>query len=83
DLAKILGVQRTTVNFAVGQLERAGAIASGRGRVRIADRSILERSSCECYGRLRSYVAKLFAVAVVNETAAARPPAENFQVRAS
>ncbi len=60
DLATMLGVQRTTVNFALGQLERAGAIVSGRGHIKIVDREKLESYTCECYGRLKSYVDALF-----------------------
>ncbi|HEV7353541.1 MAG TPA: Crp/Fnr family transcriptional regulator [Brevundimonas sp.] len=48
-LASMLGSQRTTVNEAAQQLQRAGAIAYSRGRVRITDRSALERAACECY----------------------------------
>ena len=60
DLATMLGVQRTTVNFALGQLERAGAIVSVRGHIKIVDREKLKSSTCECYGRLKSYVDALF-----------------------
>lgn len=49
-LASMLGSQRTTVNEAAQQLQRAGAIAYSRGRVRITDRGALERAACECYG---------------------------------
>jgi len=48
-LASMLGSQRTTVNEAAQQLQRAGAIAYSRGRVRITDRGALERAACECY----------------------------------
>jgi hypothetical protein len=37
------------VNEAAQQLQRAGAIAYSRGRVRITDRRALERAACECY----------------------------------
>ncbi len=49
-LASMLGSQRTTVNEAAQQLQRAGAIRYSRGRVMILDRVALERASCECYG---------------------------------
>ncbi|WP_425982195.1 Crp/Fnr family transcriptional regulator [Brevundimonas sp. TWP1-2-1b1] len=48
-LAKMLGVQRTTVNDAAQSLAAAGAISYSRGRVTIKDRAALERASCECY----------------------------------
>ena len=82
ELAEIIGVQRTTVNFAVGQLERVGAIISGRGRVRIADRPKLEGTSCECYGRLKAYVAGLVPAVAVTKVAVGCVPAEKFQVNA-
>lgn len=48
-LASILGAQRTTVNDAAQALQRAGAIAYSRARLRIVDRAVLERAACECY----------------------------------
>ena len=48
-LAKMLGVQRTTVNEAAQALAGLGAITYARGRVRIRDRTALERAACECY----------------------------------
>lgn len=83
DFANILGVQRTTVNFALGRLEQIGAIVSGRGHVSILDREKLEQCSCDCYGQLKAYVAKLFPAAIMKEAAAACLPAGNFQLEAS
>lgn len=48
-LASMLGSQRTTVNEAAQGLQKAGAIAYSRGRIRVLDRSSLERVACECY----------------------------------
>lgn len=48
-LAKMLGVQRTTVNDAAQTLAATGAISYSRGKVHIKDRAALERASCECY----------------------------------
>jgi CRP-like cAMP-binding protein len=48
-LASMLGSQRSTVNEAAQQLQRAGAIRYSRGRVTILDRSALEKAACECY----------------------------------
>jgi CRP-like cAMP-binding protein len=53
--ASLLGVQRTTVNAVVGQLQDEGLIAIGRGRIRVADRAGLKRRSCECYRRLEDH----------------------------
>jgi CRP-like cAMP-binding protein len=49
DLAALMGMQRTTINQAAGELKALGAIAYLRGAIRITDRALLERSSCECY----------------------------------
>ena len=48
-LAMMLGVQRTGVSVAAGDLQRAGLIRYIRGKVTIIDRRGLKQSSCECY----------------------------------
>lgn len=49
DLAALMGMQRTTINSAAGELKALGAIAYLRASIRILDRQILEHASCECY----------------------------------
>lgn len=49
DMAELLGSQRTTVNSAAQELKTAQAIRYSRGRIRIVDRALLARMSCECY----------------------------------
>lgn len=49
DLAALMGMQRTTINQAAGELKTLGAIDYLRGYIRITNRDLLERSSCECY----------------------------------
>jgi DNA-binding transcriptional regulator YhcF (GntR family) len=56
-LAGLLGVQRTTVNAVVQMLEGEGLIATGRGVIRVVDRTGLKRRSCECYQRLEDHFA--------------------------
>jgi CRP-like cAMP-binding protein len=51
--AKMLGVQRTSVNPALRALQAAGAVALARSRVAIRDRSMLSRRACECYQAMR------------------------------
>ena len=48
-LADFLGVQRSAVTIAAGQLQRKKLISYARGRVSIVSRKGLERESCECY----------------------------------
>ena len=56
-LGAMLGVQRPAITHAAAELERAGLIARGRGRVTIRDRKGLEAASCECYQLVRARVA--------------------------
>ena len=60
-LAMMLGVQRTGVSVAAGELQRLGLIRYSRGRVTVIDRANLERKSCECYGISRSEFDRLLA----------------------
>ena len=48
-LADILGVQRSAVTLAAGELQRAGAIRYSRGGIDVVSRSQLEAASCSCY----------------------------------
>jgi CRP-like cAMP-binding protein len=48
-LAQMLGVQRSTVTVAAGDLQRAGMIGYSRGKIHIIDRARLARTACECY----------------------------------
>jgi CRP-like cAMP-binding protein len=48
-LAQMLGVQRSTVTVAAGELQRAGMIGYSRGKINIMDRDALTKVACECY----------------------------------
>jgi CRP-like cAMP-binding protein len=48
-LAQMLGVQRSTVTVAAGDLQRAGLIGYSRGKIQILDRAKLAKTACECY----------------------------------
>lgn len=48
-LSIMLGVRRTRVTEAAGELQRAGLIRYGRGRVTVLDRPGLSATACECY----------------------------------
>ena len=56
-LARLLGVQRTTVNAVIQSLEQQGVISTGRGVIHVTDRGGLKALSCECYGRLEQHFA--------------------------
>lgn len=48
-LSQMLGVQRSTVTVAAGELQRAGLIAYSRGHIHILNRPGLIQRTCECY----------------------------------
>jgi len=48
-IAVMLGVRRSTVSIAAGQLQLAGIIRYHHGRITIVDRIGLENAACECY----------------------------------
>ena len=58
-LAQMLGVRRAGVTEAAGEMQRAGAIQYGRGRITVVDRDKLKALSCECYGINRTHIIRL------------------------
>jgi CRP-like cAMP-binding protein len=54
NISNALGVPRTAITTAAGNLQRAGMIRYSRGNIEILDREALEANSCECYGILRN-----------------------------
>jgi len=62
-IASRLGVRREGVTEAAGRLQESGLISYSRGKIRVLDRSGLERRSCECYRAVRNeYDRLLFAM---------------------
>lgn len=53
--AGLLGVQRTTVNAVIRELQDEGLVTTGRGLIRVADRDGLRRRACECYQTLEDH----------------------------
>lgn len=49
DLAKVLGLRRSSVTTAAGAMQRRKLIHYSRGEIRILDRIGLEGAACECY----------------------------------
>jgi len=58
-LAKILGVQRSTVSMVLRGLQTAGVIEQQRGSIVVIDRASLEERACECYRKIRFRFDKL------------------------
>lgn len=52
-ISHALGVPRTAVTTAAGELQRAGLIRYSRGKILILDRTRLQAKSCECYRKVR------------------------------
>jgi CRP-like cAMP-binding protein len=52
-LARMVGVQRTTVTLVASKLQSTGIIRCRRGKVRVLDPAKLEKAACPCYARMR------------------------------
>jgi CRP-like cAMP-binding protein len=52
--AHLLGVRREGVSEAASRLQRQGLIRYARGRLEVLDRQGLEKSTCECYGVIKT-----------------------------
>jgi CRP-like cAMP-binding protein len=60
-LSQMLGLRRSTVTIVAEELRAVGAIEYTRGKVRVVDRNILEKQSCDCYAA----IVKAFSAAQV------------------
>ena len=58
-IANVLGVRREGVTEAAGRLQKAGVISYQRGLIKVLDRSMLERMTCECYEVVRTEADRL------------------------
>lgn len=60
-LADMLGVQRSAVTIAAGNLQELGLISYSRGQISIVNRAGLEATSCGCYEIVSADYSALFA----------------------
>jgi len=51
--AKMLGVQRSSINPILQELKAEGAIAIGRSRISVLETAVLMDRSCECYAAIK------------------------------
>lgn len=58
-LADLLGVQRTSVNAVIRELQDERLIATRRGMVEVIDRAGLKRRACGCYGTVQVHFANV------------------------
>lgn len=58
-IAHMLGVRREGITEAAGKLQRAGVISYRRGHIAVIDRRRLEACVCECYGVVKTELARL------------------------
>jgi CRP-like cAMP-binding protein len=59
-IANMLGVRRESVTQALGKLQSAGLVASGRGKINILDRDGLTDCVCECFSLVSSETQRLY-----------------------
>ncbi|QNN65069.1 Crp/Fnr family transcriptional regulator [Sphingomonas rhizophila] len=55
EMARLLGVQRTTINAVARELQEEGLIATRRGAIEIESREGLLRRSCACYRTVENF----------------------------
>ena len=59
-ISNMLGVRRESVTQALGKLQSAGHVASGRGKIAILDRDGLASGVCECFSLVSETTRRLF-----------------------
>lgn len=63
-ISSMLGVRREAVTVAAGKLQLSGMIAYSRGHITVLDRSLLEKTCCECYAVVKKEFDRLLPDAV-------------------
>ena len=59
-IANMLGVRRESITQALGKLQLAGWVSSGRGKIHIRDRDGLTDSVCECFSLVCNETRRLY-----------------------
>lgn len=59
-IANMLGVRRESITQALGKLQAAGLVASGRGKISILDRDGLTDCVCECFSLVTAETRRLY-----------------------
>ncbi len=62
-IANMLGVRRESITQALGKLQSAGCVSSGRGKIQILDRQGLNDSVCECFSLVTAENQRLYEAA--------------------
>lgn len=71
--SRALAVRRAGVTTALGEMEEAGLLRRGRGRLLIADRDRMEAQSCGCYRTIRSEYQRILCGAAEASSGPRRP----------
>jgi CRP-like cAMP-binding protein len=58
-LGEMLGVRRTSVTAVAIALQEAGLIKYARGKIQIVDAKAMQKTTCECYGSVKTLYEKL------------------------
>lgn len=58
-LGEMLGVRRTSVTAVAKTLQEAGLIKYARGKIQILDAKAMQKTTCECYGSVKTLYEKL------------------------
>jgi PAS domain-containing protein len=77
-IAHMLGVRRESVTQALGKLQSAGLVSSGRGKISILDREGLTQEVCECFSLVTHEKQRLYerALRMCNDEAQDSQPDE-------
>ena len=59
-IANMLGVRRESITQALGKLQTAGLVSSGRGQIRVLDRDGLTGAVCECFSLVSDETERLY-----------------------